>query len=124
MPSKGPRALRLFARHLGGCLLFVFSMCALFSAPAEAVRRSYAIAGGDAATTLRQLSDASGGEILFATEVVRGVRTNAVRGDYTPLEAARQMLAGTALMVTQDDKTGALAVYRQTARGGKAREKE
>lgn len=104
--------------------MLILSVCGLFAAQAEAVRRSYAIEVGDAATTLRQLSDASGGEILFATEVVRGVRTNAVRGEYTPIEAARQMLAGTALVVTQDDKTGALAVYRQTARGGKPRPRQ
>lgn len=104
--------------------MLILSVCALVAAQAEAVRRSYAIAGGDAATTLRQLSDASGGEILFATEVVRGVRTHAVRGDYTPLEAARQMLAGTALVVTQDDKTGALAVHRQPNRGGKAQPRQ
>ncbi len=120
---EGPRPLSPLLHRVGGALLLIVGVCALLAAPAEAVRRSFTIAGGDAATTLRQLSDASGGEILFATEVVRGVRTNAVRGDYTPLEAARQMLAGTALMVTQDDKTGALAVYRQPGQAGKARPK-
>ncbi len=80
---------------------------------ADGGRRSYELAAGDAATTLRQLSEISGREILFAAESVRGVRTNAVRGRFTPLEAARQMLAGTNLVATQDDKTGALAVHRR-----------
>lgn len=123
MPPKGLRPPSPLFRRLGLTLLLIFGTCAVSAGSVEAVRRSYAIAGGDAATTLRQLSDASGREILFATEVVRGVRTHAVRGDYTPLEAARQMLAGTTLMVTQDDKTGALAVHRQPTRGGNSQQR-
>lgn len=75
--------------------------------------RSYELPAGDAATALRQLSEVSGREILFAAEAVRGVRTNAVRGQLTALEAARQMVAGTKLAVTQDEKTGAIAIHRQ-----------
>jgi hypothetical protein len=80
---------------------------------AESVRRSYELPPGDAAITLRQVSAISGREILFAAEAVRGVRTNAVRGDFTPVEAVARLLAGTVLSVVQDEKTGALAVRRE-----------
>jgi iron complex outermembrane receptor protein len=80
---------------------------------ADHSRRTYELPAGEAATTLRQFSEISGREILFAAEIVRGVRTNAVRGEFTPLEAAKHMLAGTKLAATQDDKTGALAVHRE-----------
>lgn len=73
-------------------------------------RRFYEVPAGAATVALRRLSEQSGREILFAAEAVRGVQTNAVRGNYTALEAATQMLAGTKLYAVQDGKTGALAV--------------
>ena len=78
----------------------------------DAAKRAYDLPAGDAAVTLRQLSEASRREILFAAEVVRGVTTNPVRGELTALEAGQRLLAGTPLVVLQDDKTGALAVRR------------
>lgn len=83
---------------------------------ADPARRSYELAAGDAVTTLRQLSAISGREILFAAEIVRGVRTNPVRGEFTALEAARHLLAGTSLFVTQDERSGALAIHRAKPR--------
>ncbi len=53
--------------------------------------------------------------MLFAAETVRGVRTNAVRGDLTPREALDQMLAGTPLVAVPDERSGALAVSRKPA---------
>ncbi|PAW64529.1 MAG: hypothetical protein B9S34_12470, partial [Opitutia bacterium Tous-C1TDCM] len=81
----------------------------------DAAKRAYDLPAGDAATTLRQLSEASRREILFAADVVRGVPTNPVRGEFTALEAGERLLAGTALAVLQDEKTGALAVRRRAA---------
>ena len=80
---------------------------------AENTRRAYELPAGDAATMLRELSAISGREILFAAEAVRGVRTNPVRGEFTPIEAVSRLLTGTVLSVVQDEKTGALAVRRQ-----------
>ena len=103
--------LQIFLRGIAA----VLAAAGLFGATpaADHGRRTYEVPAGDAASTLRQLSEISGREILFAAEIVRGVRTNAVRGEFTPLEAARHMLVGTKLAATQDDKTGAIAVHRQ-----------
>jgi iron complex outermembrane receptor protein len=70
----------------------------------------FALPAGDAATRLRQLSEIARREILFAAEAVRGVQTHALHGEFTALEAAHRLLAGTPLAAMQDEKTGALAV--------------
>ncbi len=75
--------------------------------------QTFNLPAGDAAATLRQLSEVSHREILFAADAVRGVRTNAVRGEFTPLEAGNRMLAGTRLIAMQDEQSGALAVRRR-----------
>jgi len=78
-------------------------------------RRTYDLPAGDAATTLQQFSERSGREVLFAAGTVRGVRTNAVRGEYGAREALDLMLAGTALVAVSDEQSGALAVNRRGA---------
>lgn len=98
---------------LRGCVGAVFGWALLAGLPAaENTRRTYELPAGDAATMLRELSAISGREILFAADAVRGVRTNALRGSFTPFEAVNRLLAGTTLSVVQEEKTGALAVRR------------
>lgn len=80
---------------------------------AEEPKRKYDLRAGDAAGVLREFAAASGREILFVAEVVRGVRTGAVQGEFTPLEALARMLAGTQLYALQDERTGALAIRRR-----------
>jgi TonB-dependent receptor len=82
---------------------------------AEPVRQWFDLPAGDAAVTLRQLSEAARTEILFSAEIVRGLRTPPVRGEFTALEAGNRMLAGTQLQALQDGRTGALAVRRAPA---------
>lgn len=76
-------------------------------------RRSYDLPRGDAATTLSQFAGISGTPIVFMMDKVRGQRTNAVKGDYSPREALDRMLAGTALSVWQDKSTGAFVISRE-----------
>ncbi len=100
---RGPRLDRLL-------LLFA---ALLVGAHAAEPRRRYDLPAGDAARALRDFSASSGREILFAADAVRGVRTGAVQGEFTALEALTQMLAGTSLYALQDERTGALAVRRR-----------
>ena len=76
-------------------------------------RRSCDLPAGEAPATLRIFSDRFGKEVLFAADVVRGVHTNAVRGDFTAREAFDRMLAGTDLTAVSDDRSGAFAVSRK-----------
>jgi iron complex outermembrane receptor protein len=70
---------------------------------ADDPRRQYDLPAGDAVTTLRQFAEISGREILYASEIVRGVRTAAVKGEFTALEALEHMLAGTNLYAIPEE---------------------
>lgn len=95
--------------------LTLAALLALTAQAAESAKKNYNLPAGDAAVRLKQFSETSGRETLFAAEAVRGVRTTAVKGEFTPKEALDRMLDGTGLVVVQDEKTGALAVRRDTS---------
>jgi iron complex outermembrane receptor protein len=94
-----------------------FAACSLACtlAPAQAAetpRKSYDIARGDAVGTLKRFADESGRQVVFLVDVVRGVTTNPVRGEYTGREALTRLVADTGLIVAEDAKSGALMVNR------------
>lgn len=94
------------------CALF---LTALSWAAAGAAPKTFDIPAGDAIDTLRRAAQQAGLDIMFPAESVRGVRTNAVRGELTVRAALDRMVAGTPLVVVQDADTGALAVTRRAA---------
>jgi len=65
---------------------------------------------GNAVRTLGIFSRQSKQVAIFPTDMLEGVRTSPVRGDYTPLEALDLMLAGTSLLPSYDPTSGALVV--------------
>lgn len=71
-------------------------------AQASATARQFNLPAGDAEQTLRQFSNQSGIDFLVPTDLVAGVRTNAVNGLYEPEAAAQRMLAGTSLALLRD----------------------
>ena len=79
---------------------------------AEAAKKTFDVPAGEAVETLKQAAQQGGIEIMFSAEVVRGVRTNAVRGELSAREAIDQLLTNTELYVVTDDKTGAMSVRR------------
>ncbi len=88
------------------------------AAPGGGDARAFDLAAGDVAASLREVARISGREILFPADAVRGLRARALQGDYVPLAAARELLAGTGLAVVEDPHTRALAV-RALASGGR-----
>jgi len=74
--------------------------------------KRFDISAGDAFTTLRHFSVQSGEQLIYQADSLEGVRTDAVRGRYTAREALGRMLIRTALAVTQDSRTGTLAITR------------
>ncbi|MFO1448849.1 MAG: TonB-dependent receptor [Opitutaceae bacterium] len=76
-------------------------------------RKSYDLPADNADKALRRFSEQAGIQVLFPSEVVRDVRTGAVKGNLTVSEALDQMLAGTGLVAVQDSRTGALTVRRE-----------
>ncbi|MBK8856606.1 MAG: hypothetical protein IPN11_02650 [Opitutaceae bacterium] len=78
--------------------------------------QSFDIPAGRAERTLTRFSRQSSQSAVYPTDLVRGVRTNAVKGEYTPLAALTAMLQGTTLQPVKDDETGALLIKPANAR--------
>ena len=78
------------------------------------VRRQFDLPADSAEQSLKRLSTQSGLQVIFASDLTDGVRTNPVKGAFTAQEAADLLLVGTALRVIHDDKTGVLSVRRRS----------
>lgn len=79
---------------------------------AEPTRQKFDVPAGEASATLRQFASQSGQTVVYLVEIVRGVRTSPVQGDFTAREALNRMLVGTDLILVQDAKSGALTISR------------
>lgn len=95
-------------------LRLAWLLCSLVCLAAQTADnlRLFNIPAGFAETTLKQFAAQAGMEVLFSTEVARGVRTNAVKGELLVHEAAKQMLSGTPLYVVTDSRHGVLRIAR------------
>ncbi len=109
-PNHTMRSSLLLIRVLALSALLAFTAQA-----ADANKKTYDLPAGDAAGVLKQFSTVSGFETLYAADALRGVRTAALKGDFTPKEALDSLLADTGLTATQDAKTGAFAVIKEGA---------
>lgn len=88
---------------------------------AKASKKNFDIPAGDALTALKRFFAQSGEQLIYKTESLHGIRTEAVRGSFTAREALERMLSRTALSVAQDEKTGVLAIVLATSANGKSR---
>ena len=98
-------------------LCCALSVSVVSGAAAVEQKRSYNLPSGDAASTLNQFAGASGQQIIFMMDKVKGERTNAVAGDYAARDALDRMLAGTGLSAARDPATGAFVVSRKPKQG-------
>lgn len=64
-------------------------------------------------SALQQLSDTTGLEVLFFTEVVEGITVGRLNGEYTPGEALEFLLAGTNLTTVYLEQNGAVAIRKK-----------
>ncbi|MGH7957943.1 MAG: hypothetical protein ACREH8_13185, partial [Opitutaceae bacterium] len=100
--------------HLGRLALVALA-CAVFVSAgraAEAARKNFDLPAAAAEVAFKRLATQAGVGVLFTTEMTAGVRTRAVRGELTTLEAANRMLAGTNLIAAEDARTGAITINR------------
>jgi len=109
---------RLSRRILRMASVAVLCLGFSLSFAAEAAKKAFDLPVGDAATTLKVFTQQSGEQIVYPVEQMRGVQTNAVKGELGPRAALDQMLKDTGLVVVQDAKTGALAVRRDADPNG------
>lgn len=108
IPTMTPPSGRPFL-FCGLCLLILIVSEVLHAATPT---RSFDIPAGDAEKMLQRFAVQSGVEVLFSTAAAKGVRTNAVRGDFAVEEAVRRMLSGTPLYLVSDTKNGVLRIAR------------
>src|SRR5579862_9543561 len=101
-----PRGARYFA-SVGVFLAFVAGSTAVFASP-----KPFSIDSEEAPHSLLEFGRQSAVQILFASEQVRGIVTNAVHGNYEPIDALRLLLKGTILVVSEK-ADGVLVVERQ-----------
>lgn len=81
---------------------------------AEVTRFAFDLPAAEARPSLRRFAAQAGRDIIFPVESVDGITTNAVKGEMTPREALDKMLAATGLTASQDDRTGAFAIKRES----------
>lgn len=97
-------------------LLALLAMCCSFavSAWAEESKQFYDIPEGMAIDSIKRVARQTGVDILFDPRVAQEVKTSAIRGLFTPRQALELLLAGTPLVVIQDEETTAFAVRRES----------
>ena len=92
------------------------------AAAAGSATHAYNIAAGDAVASLRAFALQSGDQLVYSADAVEGIRTNAIKGDYPAVVALRRMLGGTGLVISQDARSGVLAIVgRSPARSDRNR---
>ncbi|MDO8542158.1 MAG: hypothetical protein Q7S40_17100 [Opitutaceae bacterium] len=100
-----------FARF-AGIVAFTFAAVGV-AAGATPAKISFDLPADSAEKSLRLFSRQSGLEVVFASAVAKGVRTQAVKGEMPAREALAAMLAGSGLVV-YEDKSGAVSIQRET----------
>lgn len=80
---------------------------------AQMAKRDFDLPAGDALDTVRRLAKESGLTIVFNDDELRGVRTNAVRGEYTGTQALQAVLANTKLWFGVAVASGEITVRRR-----------
>ncbi len=99
-------------RMLLTSVLFAF-LAPVVSGASEMAKKTFDLKADAAERALKAFSAQSRVEVLFSSDAAAGVRTNAVKGDYTPIEAVELMLAGTVLYV-RDASNGVVRIARST----------
>lgn len=96
-------------------LLLIFCLGGLGSRTHGAVpdRRTFALAAGEAETTLEKFSEQAGVQIVYLLGDVRGVMTNPVHGAFAIREALDRLVIHTGLRVEVEGQTGAFVIMRE-----------
>lgn len=79
----------------------------------EAAKYRFDLPADLAARTFKLFSVQSGRGLIADADLVREVRTNTVKGEFTPADAAARLLVGTGLTALEDPKNGAFVVHRK-----------
>lgn len=92
-------------------------LCQAAVAQRSGLRCAFNIPAQGAETAMKAFSEQSGKGVIMNANTVEGIRTNRLKGTFTPLEALQHLLAGTGLVATLDEKSGAFVVHRKDKEG-------
>ncbi len=84
----------------------------IMAAPAIERVQAFDVPAGEAVETLKTTAKQGGVEIIFLAETVHGIRTVALRGEFTPSQALARLVTNTGLIVVRDERTSTLTVKR------------
>ena len=99
------------------CLALIWSVffcLPLFAQTQATAERMFNLPADTAEKTLKLFSQQSGRALIMGAAAVNGVRTNEVKGEFTPRHALDRMLANTGLEAVEDAKSGSLGVRKAT----------
>ena len=108
---KVPVRAGIVRRFIFPLILGLAALASLRAAEPSA-KIAFDIPAGVAAETLKRAAQQARLEIAFPADIVRGVNTGAIRGDYAPVEAMNLMLGGSGLAALRDERTGAITIRR------------
>lgn len=111
IPHRLPQTCLRLVHVLALSAVFVLSS---LLAHAATDKKSFDVPAGVAPASLKQFAEQAGGHVLYSVDDVTGVKTLAVKGEFTPREALNRMLAGTTLYIDSDPQTEALTVRKET----------
>ncbi|MDD2765682.1 MAG: TonB-dependent receptor [Opitutaceae bacterium] len=113
MRPRYPSLRSALTRNLLVSIVCLIWSCLPSLAPAQdSAKRDFNVPSDVAEKTLNIFSGQSGRGLIVGTDLVKGVKTNAVNGQFTPREALDQMLAGTGFVASEDEKNGAFTVRK------------
>jgi len=107
----------VFHRVLMPAILALF-LATVLSAAEPSAKVAFDLPAGDAARRLKEFAQLTKREILYPSEGLDRVQTNAVRGELTVREGLDRLIAGTGLKVFEDPKTGAWMIRSTEAPNG------
>ena len=84
-----------------------------FAGDQEEVKKSFKLPEGNAAHTLKQAARQGRVDIVFSADVVKGMRTRAINGEYTPSEAFNLMLKDSLFVALKHRKSGIYLIEKR-----------
>lgn len=98
--------------------ILALSLTVTLSAAEPGAKVAFDLPAGDAARRLKEFAQLTKREILYPSEGLDRVQTNAVQGELTVREGLDRLIAGTGLKVFEDPKTGAWMIRSAEAPNG------
>src|SRR5688572_18474185 len=109
-PFRARAVLALARVFVPALLASLLAFAAPAAVAANNAKKSFDIPAGQASATLKQFTTQAGEQLLYSMDTVKGIASNAIKGQMSAREALNQMFSGTSLKVVEDRSNGALSL--------------